>query len=179
MNNNQNETNKKVGFGLGVGIAFLPYVFSWFTLQKGYSKAARIVSFVWLGVSLTALAVSEISPDHERSAVEVVQRQEPAEIALPVTARQLYRDYQANEPRADAKYKGKLLKVTGRVNSIDKGPFGGIYLLLDTGEYFAWARIKLNKESESWAATLNKGDLVEVTCRGAMMILGSPSCEEE
>lgn len=34
---------------LGVAIFILPPVFAWFTLRKGYSKAARIISFLWLG----------------------------------------------------------------------------------------------------------------------------------
>lgn len=43
---------KKVGILLGIGILFVPYIFSWFTLQKGYSSLAKIVSFGWLGVVL-------------------------------------------------------------------------------------------------------------------------------
>lgn len=46
------EPRKSVGGWLVVGILFLPYVFSWFTLRRGYSTAARVLSFVWLGVVL-------------------------------------------------------------------------------------------------------------------------------
>jgi|GEM_PF-748373 len=43
---------KKVGILLGIGIVSIPYIFSWFTLQKGYSSFTKIVSFGWLGVWL-------------------------------------------------------------------------------------------------------------------------------
>lgn len=45
MNNIQ---PKKVSIPLAIGIFAIPLIFSWFTLQKGYSKTAKIVSFSWL-----------------------------------------------------------------------------------------------------------------------------------
>ncbi len=39
---------KRVGILLGMGILFIPYIFSWFTLQKGYSTLTKLVSFGWL-----------------------------------------------------------------------------------------------------------------------------------
>lgn len=42
-------TNEKsVGILLGIGILFIPYIFSWLTLRKGYSNTTRAISFVWL-----------------------------------------------------------------------------------------------------------------------------------
>ena len=50
---NFNEINsRKVSFILGLGILFFPIIFSWFTLRKGYSKLAKIVSFSWLIITL-------------------------------------------------------------------------------------------------------------------------------
>ncbi len=43
---------RKVSGLLGVGIFFMPYIFSWVTLKDGYSKNARIASFVWMTVVL-------------------------------------------------------------------------------------------------------------------------------
>ncbi|MBN3492037.1 WYL domain-containing protein [Vibrio neptunius] len=47
--------DKSVSVKLKLGIVFLPIVFSWFTLKKGYSTLSRAVSFAWL---LLTLAVS-------------------------------------------------------------------------------------------------------------------------
>lgn len=49
---NTTPSPRKVGILLGIGILLLPIIFAWFTLRKGYSTVARIVSFVWLAVSL-------------------------------------------------------------------------------------------------------------------------------
>lgn len=47
---------KNVGIMLGLGIFFMPHLFSWKTLKKGYSLRARVVSFGWMGfVILTTL----------------------------------------------------------------------------------------------------------------------------
>lgn len=43
---------KKVEFFFGAGILFLPFIFSWFTLRKGYAYWLRVAAFIWLGVFL-------------------------------------------------------------------------------------------------------------------------------
>ena len=45
---------RKVGHYLGAGIVFLPIIFAWFTLRKGYSNWLRIGAFLWLAVFLYA-----------------------------------------------------------------------------------------------------------------------------
>lgn len=35
-----------------IGIIFLPCIFSWFTLKKGYSKTSKIISFTWMFLSI-------------------------------------------------------------------------------------------------------------------------------
>lgn len=46
---------RKVGVGLGLGIFFVPHVFSWFLLRPGYSRSSRLIAFSWLGVALLAV----------------------------------------------------------------------------------------------------------------------------
>ena len=43
---------RPVGILLGIGIIFIPYIFSWFTLRNGHSVLSRIVSFSWLVFAL-------------------------------------------------------------------------------------------------------------------------------
>lgn len=38
---------RSISAGLGLGIFLLPYIFSWWTLRKGYSVSSRVVSFLW------------------------------------------------------------------------------------------------------------------------------------
>jgi hypothetical protein len=39
---------RRIGFFLGAGIIFMPYIFSFFTLRKGHSTRSRIFAFVYL-----------------------------------------------------------------------------------------------------------------------------------
>lgn len=42
------KAERSVSILLGMGIFFMPYIFSWFTLRQGYSTLARFVSFGWM-----------------------------------------------------------------------------------------------------------------------------------
>ncbi|MFA6058607.1 MAG: hypothetical protein WC756_10450 [Taibaiella sp.] len=42
---------RNMSFSLSIGILLLPMIFSWFTLRKGYSTFARIITFSWLIVT--------------------------------------------------------------------------------------------------------------------------------
>lgn len=47
--------SRSVGLALGAGIFLIPLVFAWFTLRKGYSRTAKVVSFAWLAISLVLI----------------------------------------------------------------------------------------------------------------------------
>lgn len=46
------DLKRRVGVRLLLGIVFFPYIFSWFTLRKGYSGLARALSMGWLVILL-------------------------------------------------------------------------------------------------------------------------------
>ena len=91
---------------------------------------------------------------------------------INVSVEQLFQDYQANEVSADLKYKGKVLAVTGNVQSIDKTFDDEISVKLKTSNEFE--PVLLTGISESDALHLHKGDNITATCIGAGMVLGSP-----
>jgi hypothetical protein len=62
---------KKVGFLLGVGILLFPLIFAWFTLRQGYSTFARVVSFVWLILSICFAFMSTNNMDYYYSMVKI------------------------------------------------------------------------------------------------------------
>jgi len=47
-NSNAAPEKRPVSALLGVGILFIPFIFSWFTLREGHSVLARTLSFSWL-----------------------------------------------------------------------------------------------------------------------------------
>lgn len=43
---------RSISILLGTGIVLIPVIFAWFTLRKGYSTLAKVLSFSWLGLSI-------------------------------------------------------------------------------------------------------------------------------
>lgn len=60
------QKQRKVGHYLGAGIVFLPIIFAWLTLRKGYSNGLRIGAFLWLLVFLYA-TLPTVSHDLEQN----------------------------------------------------------------------------------------------------------------
>ncbi|WP_153140793.1 OB-fold protein [Paraburkholderia agricolaris] len=86
----------------------------------------------------------------------------------------LFDDYDSNEVAADQKYKGKALAIAGTVQSIDKDAFDNIVVALRTKNEFMPVHAYLDKEHESLAASLRKGQKIAWVCVGAGKIIGSP-----
>lgn len=57
-----NFENKKVSIPLAIGIFLIPLIFAWFTLGKGYSKTARMISFGWLILGFVAFSLIALPP---------------------------------------------------------------------------------------------------------------------
>jgi hypothetical protein len=82
----------------------------------------------------------------------------PAESSIAVDATTLIADYKANEVRGDAKWKGKLVRVTGIVGDIKKDFTDSAYVTVGTGAEFepdVWCNLKPGQEGG--AAALSKG----------------------
>lgn len=61
-------TSRTVTLKLGIGITVMPYIFSWFTLRKGYSTKARVIAFGWLFVLAGIASSSDFSQYKNQSA---------------------------------------------------------------------------------------------------------------
>ncbi len=97
-----------------------------------------------------------------------------------VSAKQLITDYEGNEVRGDNAWKGHDVAVEGVVESIDKGPLGGLYVRLGTGERYSFhsVHVGLKKSEEGRAASLNKGETHVFKGRVQGFILGSVSIQD-
>lgn len=77
--------------------------------------------------------------------------------AIKVTAIKLSEDYKANEVSADAQYKGKLVEITGLVDSIGKDITDTPYVVLQTSQYAIVDRIQcMFSKSDSDIQELSK-----------------------
>jgi hypothetical protein len=100
------------------------------------------------------------------------------ESAITVSARQLYADYEANGVAADAKYKGKVLQVTGVVNTIDRDIMDKIYVTLKGDQYFGDIQCFFAESHIGTASQLSKGQTITVKgkCDGKLMNVMLKGC---
>jgi len=100
------------------------------------------------------------------------------EPSIDVSPYRLYADYHRNEVSADSMYKGRTLKLTGAVESINKNAFDEIYVVLADGNEFSGVQAKLQPTEAPKAAQLSRGEEVTLVCKGATMIVGTPMLED-
>jgi hypothetical protein len=117
-----------------------------------------------VGVFL-ALAIG--SSSEKKTEIEV------ANVAPQVTigARELFADYKANEIAADQKYKGRVLQVTGTVDSIAKDITSTMYVTLKGDQFIGSIQCFFDDAHANQLAGLQKGMKVSVKgkCGGKMM----------
>lgn len=103
------------------------------------------------------------SGDSEKKKEKKVQS---SEASVSVTAAQLYKDYEANEVAADAKYKGKVIAVSGVVGNIGKDLLDKMYVSLKTGHVIGSVQCFFAKSHQSELANMKKNTEVTLKCMG-------------
>lgn len=89
----------------------------------------------------------------------------------------LWRDYAANEVAADNLYKGKSVRVKGRVLTIGKDAHGAAVLHLVSGNPVFQTMATLEARETQRAAALVKGTPVTVRCVGNGLMMKMPQLE--
>ncbi len=97
--------------------------------------------------------------------------------AVSVDNRKLWQDYEANEVAADNAYKGRPLKVTGIVASIDKDFMDDVVLHLASPNEFMNTMATMTKSEGAKSAALSKGNRVVLLCEGKGRVLGTPALD--
>ena len=95
---------------------------------------------------------------------------------LIVSARKLYKEYNANEIAADEKYKGKIIKVTDIIRDIGNDIMDNAYITLIGDQYFE--DIQCYFREKSIVTGLSKGKRISVmgSCSGLMMNVHLNNC---
>lgn len=176
---------RKVSLLLIIGIIFLPIIFVWFLLRKGYSTTARVIGFGWLVLSFILATsgskneprpvASEPTAQHQTVPAEPEPQAPPAEVAMEVTARDLAAAYDANEVAADQKFKGKTVLISGRVESVDSGPFDSPIVSLAGGGEFGERQVWMYDVSKESAASLSKGQSIKALCKATGESMSFPT----
>ena len=104
-----------------------------------------------------------------------------AEKPLVVSATMLLAAYHANEVSADEKYKGRLLKVTGVVESINKDILDSPFVSLIGGEenIFDTVQVTFNEGYKDWLMKLRKVQRITAVGRCKGMLVGSVLVEAQ
>ena len=71
------EPERKISWPLLLGIIFLPYLFVWFILRKGYKLTSQALALAWLTFMIYCLAIEFYNPEHHP-----VQSEQPVIIEL-------------------------------------------------------------------------------------------------
>lgn len=175
--------SRSVGFWLGVGIFLFPVVFVWFLLRQGHSTTSRVIGFAWLAVMLVAMASGD-RPSSKPAPASSSQSQPakvvaPVEPLLEVSVQQLARAYDRNTVAADQQFKGKRLKVSGVVESINTNMFGNPYVTLRGGvNQFMEPQFELDDAHANYAAGLQSGMRISLICTGRGDVAKTPMSKD-
>ncbi len=139
---------------------------------------------LWLCVGLMAVLTACGDAPTASTSVDTATNESSSANTAPVTevvevdAKKLFADYSANEVKADSMYKGKTLKVTGVVDSIESGLMDEAMLMLKSANEFEHVMATVSEAEKAKAAELTKGQTVVVQCVSDGEIMGSPNLRE-
>ncbi len=137
--------------------------------EKLHIKLSR--SLKVLIVLILFITIASITGKSATSKTEVAsnsQKQSAVpEQAIKVTALKIVADYKDNEVSADIAYKGKLIDVTGTVDTIGKDIIDTPYIALSDGNPYSFERVQcmFTKEQETELSTVSKGQSITLQGR--------------
>ena len=79
-----------------------------------------------------------------------------------LSADDLFREYDTNEVAADARYKGKIVIVSGTIQDIGKDIMDDAYIVIGGGGFLDGVQCIFTKGEQSTVARLSKGQRVTV-----------------
>lgn len=116
----------------------------------------------------TKPASSPQAPRSNKSETRSIRHIKPA---ITTTAHRLYSDYKSNAVAADRKYKDKILRVSGVVDTINRDILQTIYVVLSGDDYFGGVQCFFSDDYEKAIANLRKGQAITIKgkCDGKLM----------
>ena len=133
-----------------------------------------IVGLVLAGFLFSRTKASESKDKSAQLAASVVG----PDGSVTVGAVRLFREYEENEVAADTRYKGKRLRVTGTVVSVERDADGSPVLYLLSGNPIFRTMATLDRAFIPDAAQLKKGDQIVVRCICAGLEMRMPQLQK-
>ena len=127
--------NKKVGILLAFGILILPWIFSWFTLRKGYSTTAKVIAFSWMVLFLGWFKQSGQNSSHNEHSSNSVGKIDPQKVEyIKESCLAVSEKFGASSPLSDIQrkeswkdYRGKAFEWNMQVGEVHERTFGSGY----------------------------------------------------
>jgi hypothetical protein len=148
-------------------------------MKVSQSMAYALLTFAILGCACNKPAGTGNANSNSNSAVSNTNANSPAPSAngnsnsapastpssIKVSATALFKTYSDNEAAGDKLYKGKLLTVTGTIDSADKTVNNQRYVTFGTGDAYSILRVEcfFTEEHKSEWAQLKKGQQITLT----------------
>ncbi len=130
--------------------------------RRRNSNLERLLSLLISAALLAATIACGVSDEAVESEIEEV---DPSEV-VTVSAKQMMDGYESNELRANQLYEGRVVSVSGVVDSVGEDLMGDPYVLLTDGSEFTFTGVQcfFGDSHRDELARLSKGD--RVTLRG-------------
>lgn len=93
------------------------------------------------------------------------------------TSVQLFRNYAANEAATDEAMKGKIIEVSGTVQSLDKDVSDNTIALKSSNQFMP-SRLQMDDSEKAKAMTVEKGSKITIQCEKMSRLIGSPYGEK-
>tara|TARA_Y100000389_G_C17134031_1_gene351656 strand:- start:58 stop:480 length:423 start_codon:yes stop_codon:yes gene_type:complete len=126
-------------------------------------------------VLLVLIVIGIVFGDGEGSSTSSSSNLASTEPDFDVSCASISKEVDANEARASAKYSDKVIKISGRVDSIDEDVWGNNVVNLTDGQEYSFNNCMLNDVPQDIAISLDKGQSVSFTCNDFSEVLGSTS----
>jgi len=124
-------------------------------MRKSKNIKKHVQSLVILAL-FGLLAVGSIDTDTDTKKVQSLAP------SYTLSADQLYREYDSNEVAADAKYKGKVVIVSGTIQDIGKDIMDNAYIVIGGQGFLDGVQCTFTAAEQSSVARLSKGQQVRV-----------------
>jgi hypothetical protein len=107
--------------------------------------------------------VADEEPAKEEKSKKAKPATKPAPVkAMAVQADAMVKEFEQNELAADAKYDGKTLRITGRIDKIDTDVWDDEKYILRLGKKWSFINVNCNDMPTDQLATLKQGQSVTV-----------------
>jgi hypothetical protein len=153
--------------------------------RPNFIQVAVKTMFIFILLVLLAFvtAVSGLFTGSEKGTTSRAALSAPTEVSraqpeiVNFTAQQIFDAYENNEVATDIALKGKVIEITGRVQSVDKSVFDSMFVSLETKNQFMATKVQVNKQDEAKIAVLQHGQVAVFRCQKIKRWVGSPMGE--